>query len=98
MPTEMMSSRGYEFVGLIDDCREDVNDGRRGDGERQRHWLVEDVDVADLECHVAQKTAAQTADYRECDRAHQVELVFARNQHTRDRCSDNGEHLEPKMG
>ena len=28
-----------EFLGFIDDCREDVDDGRRGDGERQRHWL-----------------------------------------------------------
>ena len=87
---------GNELVRLVDNCGENIDDGRRGDGERQRHWLVEDVDVADLECHIAQKTAAQTADHRERDRAHQVELVFARNQHTRDRCGDNGEHLEPK--
>lgn len=73
-----------------------IDDGCRGNGKRQRHRLVEDVDVADLERHIAQKTAAQTADHRERDRAHQVELVLARNQHTRDRCSDNSEHLEPK--
>ena len=60
------------------------------------HGLVEDVDVADLERHIAQKTAAQTADHRERDRAHQVELVLASDQHARDRCRDNGEHLEPK--
>ena len=96
MPTEMMSSEGNEFLGLVDDCRENIDDGCRGDGERECHRLVEDVDVAHLQRHIAQKTAAQTADHRERDRAHQVELVLARNQHTRDRCSDNGEHLEPK--
>ncbi len=73
-----------------------VDDGCRGNGKRQRHRLVEDVDVAHLECHVAQKTAAQAANHGERDGAHQVELVLARDQHTRDRCRDNSEHLEPK--
>lgn len=84
------------FSGFVDDCRENIDDGCRGNGKRGCHRLVEDVDVAHLQRHIAQKTAAQTADHRERDRAHQVELVLARNQHTRDRCSDNGEHLEPK--
>ena len=79
-----------------DDCREDVDDGCRGNGKRERHRLVEDVDVAHLQRHIAQKTAAQSADHSERDGAHQVELVLARNQHARDRCSDNSEHLEPK--
>ena len=84
------------FSGLSTIAGKNVDDGCRGDGKRQCHRLVEDVDVAHLQRHIAQKTAAQTADHRERDRAHQVELVLARNQYTRDRCSDNSEHLEPK--
>ena len=81
MPTEMMSEQGNEFFGLVDDCRENIDDGCRGNGKRERHRLVEDVDVAHLQRHVAQETAAQTADHGERDRAHQVELVLARDQH-----------------
>ena len=88
--------QGNEFFGLVDDCREDVDDGRGGDGERERHRLVEDVDVAHLQRHIAQKTAAQSTDHGERDGAHQVEFVLACDQHARDRCRDDGEHLEPK--
>lgn len=45
--------QGNEFFGLVDDCRENIDDGCRGNGKRQRHWLVEDVDVAHLQRHVA---------------------------------------------
>ena len=40
--------QGNEFLGFIDDCREDVDDGCRGNGKWQCHRLVEDVHVAHL--------------------------------------------------
>ena len=85
---------GDEAVLLGHHGGRDEHDGRGEDGGGHGEGLVEDVDVAHLEGHVAQKAAAQAAEGGKADGAHEVEFLLACGERTRHRGDNDGDQLD----
>lgn len=56
--------------------------------------MLQDVDVVLLKNDIAGQATAQRHKHGEADGADEVELVFARGEHTRRRRHDDGDHFE----
>ena len=86
---------GDKALGFIDNSGHDVDDGGSCDGDGERQRLFENVDIAHLKGHVAQKTSSKATYNGERDGSDKVEIALASCEYARNRRGDNGCQLEP---
>ena len=84
----------HEAVGFFDHNGEREHRRGRCDGDGQGERLAEDVDVALLQDHVTDETAAERDEHRQADGADEVELVLASRERARRRVMQRHEGAE----